>query len=40
MSGTIVKAEWLNADVWFDVDVKDEKGNVTTWGFSAASPAC
>ena len=38
LTGTIVKVEWLNPHVWFYVDVKDEKGNVTTWGFSAAPP--
>jgi hypothetical protein len=38
LTGTIVKVEWLNPHVWFYVDVKDEQGNVTTWGFSAAPP--
>jgi hypothetical protein len=38
LTGTIVKVEWLNPHVWFYVDVKDEHGNVTTWGFSAAPP--
>ena len=38
VTGTIVKVEWLNPHVWFYVDVKDEKGNATTWGFSAAPP--
>jgi hypothetical protein len=38
VTGTIVKVEWLNPHVWFYVDVKDEKGNVTTWGFSGAPP--
>jgi hypothetical protein len=38
VTGTIVKVEWLNPHVWFYVDVKDEQGNVTTWGFSAAPP--
>jgi hypothetical protein len=38
LTGTIVKVEWLNPHVWFYVDVKDETGNVTTWGFSAAPP--
>ena len=38
LTGTIVKVEWLNPHVWFYVDVKDDKGNVTTWGFSAAPP--
>jgi hypothetical protein len=38
VTGTIVKVEWLNPHVWFYVDVKDEQGTVTTWGFSAAPP--
>jgi hypothetical protein len=38
VTGTIVKVEWLNPHVWFYVDVPDEKGNVTTWGFSGAPP--
>jgi hypothetical protein len=38
VSGTIVKVEWLNPHVWFYVDVPDEKGSITTWGFSAAPP--
>jgi uncharacterized protein DUF6152 len=38
VTGTIAKVEWLNPHVWFYVDVKDENGNVTTWGFSAAPP--
>ena len=36
--GTISKVEWLNPHVWFYVDVKDETGKVTTWGFSNAPP--
>jgi hypothetical protein len=38
VSGTIVKVEWLNPHVWFYVDVPDDSGKVTTWGFSAAPP--
>ena len=38
ITGTIVRVEWLNPHVWFYVDVKDDKGNVTTWGFSGAPP--
>lgn len=38
VTGTIVKVEWLNPHVWFYVDVADERGNRTTWGFSAAPP--
>ena len=38
VTGTLKRVEWLNPHVWFYVDVKDEKGNVTTWGFSGAPP--
>jgi hypothetical protein len=38
ITGTIKKVEWLNPHVWFYVDVKDENGKITTWGFSAAPP--
>ena len=36
--GTIKKVEWENPHVWFYVDVKDENGKITTWGFSGAPP--
>jgi len=38
VSGTITKVEWQNPHVWFYVDVKDETGTITTWGFSSAPP--
>jgi hypothetical protein len=38
VTGTIKKVEWQNPHIWFYVDVKDENGHVTTWGFSAAPP--
>jgi len=38
VTGTIKKVEWLNPHVWFYVEVKDETGKMTTWGFSAAPP--
>jgi hypothetical protein len=38
VTGTIKKVEWQNPHIWFYVDVKDENGTVTTWGFSAAPP--
>jgi hypothetical protein len=38
VTGVIKKVEWLNPHVWFYVDVKDESGKITTWGFSAAPP--
>ena len=38
VKGVISKVEWLNPHVWFYVDVKDDAGKVTTWGFSNAPP--
>ena len=38
VTGVLKRVEWLNPHVWFYVDVKDDKGNVTTWGFSNAPP--
>ena len=38
VTGTLTKVEWQNPHVWFYVDVKDEGGKVTTWGFSTAPP--
>ena len=38
VTGTITKVEWQNPHVWFYVDVKEENGSITTWGFSGAPP--
>ena len=38
VTGTLKKVEWQNPHVWFYVDVMDESGKVTTWGFSGAPP--
>lgn len=38
VTGTIKRVEWQNPHVWFYVDVKDESGQITTWGFSGAPP--
>src|SRR5207247_7751869 len=34
----VKKGEWTNPHIWFYVDVKDESGKVTTWGFSGGPP--
>jgi len=39
VTGTVRKVEWRNPHIWFYVDVKDDRGRVTTWGFSGAPPA-
>ena len=38
VTGVIRKVEWQNPHVWFYVDVKDENGTITTWGFAGAPP--
>jgi hypothetical protein len=38
VTGTLTKVEWQNPHIWFYVDVKDDAGKVTTWGFSAGPP--
>jgi len=38
VTGVLKHVEWQNPHVWFYVDVTDENGKVTTWGFSAAPP--
>jgi hypothetical protein len=38
VTGTITRVEWQNPHVWFFVDVKDDAGKVTTWGFSTSPP--
>ena len=38
VTGILKKVEWQNPHVWFYVEVKDENGNTTTWGFSGAPP--
>lgn len=38
VTGTLAKVEWTNPHVWFYLDVKDDKGAVTTWGFSGGPP--
>jgi len=38
VTGVVKKVEWMNPHIWFYVDVKDEKGTITTWGFSGLPP--
>ena len=38
VTGIIKRVEWQNPHVWFYVDVKDESGKITTWGFSNSPP--
>src|SRR5437762_9972092 len=38
LSGVLTKVEWTNPHIWLYLDIKDDKGNVTNWGFSASPP--
>lgn len=38
VSGTLAKYEWSNPHVWFYVEVKNDDGKMTTWGFSTQPP--
>jgi hypothetical protein len=38
VTGTIQRVEWQNPHVWFFVDVTENDGTVTTWGFSTWPP--
>lgn len=38
VTGVVTRVEWTNPHIWFYVDVKDEAGNVTNWGFSGGAP--
>ena len=38
LTGAVTKVEWTNPHVWFYVDVKDENGKLTNWGFEMGSP--
>jgi hypothetical protein len=38
VTGVVKKVEWQNPHIWFYVEVKDETGKVTTWGFSGGPP--
>ena len=38
VTGTVTKVEWTNPHAWFYIDVKDEAGKVTNWGFEGDGP--
>jgi hypothetical protein len=37
-TGTVTKVEWVNPHAWLYIDVKDETGKVTNWGWEMGSP--
>ena len=38
LTGVLTKLEWSNPHIWIYLDVKDDQGKVTNWGFSASPP--
>src|ERR1700744_1177363 len=38
ITGTLVKVEWQNPHIWFYLDVKNDDGSVTNWGFAGGAP--
>src|SRR5437867_1265082 len=38
VTGVVTRVEWTNPHIWFYVDVKDDSGKVTNWGFSGGPP--
>src|SRR5215475_4109114 len=38
LTGVLTRLEWTNPHIWLYLDVKDESGKVTNWGFSASPP--
>jgi hypothetical protein len=38
LTGVLTKLEWSNPHIWLYLDVKDDNGKITSWGFSASPP--
>ena len=38
LTGIVTKIEWKNPHVWFFIDVADDDGAVTSWGWEMGSP--
>jgi hypothetical protein len=38
VTGAVTKVEWENPHAWFYVDIHDESGKTTNWGFELGSP--
>ena len=38
LTGVITRLEWSNPHIWIYLDVKDDQGKITNWGFSASPP--
>jgi hypothetical protein len=38
MKGYVTKVEWTNPHVWFYINVKNDDGTTTNWGFEMGPP--
>jgi hypothetical protein len=38
LTGVVTRVEWTNPHIWIYIDVKDDTGKATNWGFSASPP--
>ena len=38
LTGTVTKVEWTNPHIWFFMDVKNQDGSVSNWGFEMGGP--
>jgi hypothetical protein len=38
LTGAVTRVEWENPHAWFYVDVKEDSGAVSNWGFELGSP--
>ena len=38
LTGIVTKIEWRNPHVWFFIDVTEDDGAVTSWGWEMGSP--
>ena len=38
LKGIVTKVDWMNPHVYFYIDVEDEAGKVTNWGFEMGPP--
>jgi Family of unknown function (DUF6152) len=38
LTGAVTRVEWENPHAWFYIDVKEDSGAVSNWGFELGSP--
>ena len=38
LKGVVTKVDWMNPHVYFYIDVEDQAGKVTNWGFEMGPP--